>query len=220
MINGIRFKVCGLTSRADVECAHQCGADYLGFIFYPKSPRYLTPASYAALAKDLPPAMKVAVTVSPTPAELTTLCEAKFDFIQVHFPNETSFIEVVGWLDYVPSKQLWLAPRLQPGRELDVAFVPLGDTFLIDTYHPTASGGTGQSGDWKAFSQLRQKYKRVTWVLAGGLNPDNIGAALHQSGAQVVDVNSGVESSPGVKDHDKLKRFAAAMHQAQTTSPA
>ena len=145
--------------------------------------------------------------VSPTPAELTTLCEAKFDFIQVHFPNETSFIEVVGWLDYVPSKQLWLAPRLQPGRELDVAFVPLGDTFLIDTYHPTASGGTGQSGDWKAFSQLRQKYKRVTWVLAGGLNPDNIGGAIIELAPYGVDVSTGVEKSAGVKDINLMKRF-------------
>jgi phosphoribosylanthranilate isomerase len=214
MINGIRFKVCGLTSVADAQFAAQCGADYLGFIFHPDSPRYVSLEKFRAMAPELPATKKVAVTVSPTNDELARLVDAGFDFVQLHFSNESSFFDVVSWLDVVPPHTLWLAPRVKPGRELDPAFVPLAETFLLDTYHPTAAGGSGQTGDWTAFSHLRRKYIRVTWVLAGGLNPDNIGAALAESGAQVVDVNSGVESSPGVKDHAKLTSFAAALHRA------
>jgi len=219
MINGIRFKVCGLTSVADAQFAADCGADYLGFIFHPQSPRFVSLDAFRAMAPSLPSTKKVAVTVSPTNEELTRLMDAGFDFVQLHFPNETPFFEVVAWLDVVSSHKLWLAPRVKPGRELDPAFVPLAETFLLDTYHPTAVGGTGQTGDWAAFSYLRRKYTRVTWVLAGGLNPDNVGAALAQSGAQVVDVNSGVESAPGVKDHAKLRSFVAALQATTLGSP-
>jgi phosphoribosylanthranilate isomerase len=90
-------------------------------------------------------------------------------------------------------------------------FVALADTMLFDTYHPDQIGGTGETGDWKTFAKLQTKNKDNTWVLAGGLTPENIVAAIRESRAHIVDVNSGVEASPGVKDHARLRAFFAAL---------
>lgn len=218
MINGIRVKICGLTSLVDAEAADAAGADYLGFIFYPKSPRYISLEQYRAMAPRLPPRKKVAVVVEPSNEELEALKAEDFDHVQLHFANETPFFQAVLWLDIIPPDKLWLAPRIPTGKELDLAFVPLADTMLLDAYHPDSFGGTGKTGDWKAFSALRTKFRKVTWVLAGGLNPENIAAAVMASGARVVDVNSGVEAAPGVKDHAKIKAFVAAL-QGVTPPP-
>ena len=213
MINGIRFKVCGLTSLVDAEAADAAGADYLGFILYPKSPRYVSLAQFAAMAPRLPPRKKVAVVVEPSTEELTEIKAAGFDYVQLHFPNETPFFIAALWLDVIPPDMLWLAPRVPPGKDFDLAFVPLADTIMFDTYHPEAHGGTGQTGDWKVFEWHRTKFKKVNWVLAGGLNPENIAAAVAATGARIVDVNSGIESAPGVKDHARLQAFAAALRE-------
>ena len=85
--------------------------------------------------------------------------------------------------------------------------LPFAKHFLLDTFHADSFGGTGQIGDWPKFARHRQVHPEKTWILAGGLNAENIGDAVRASGARFVDVNSGVESAPGVKDHAKLKRF-------------
>ena len=85
---------------------------------------------------------------------------------------------------------------------------------LLDTFHRDKFGGSGETGDWAKFARHQQAHPGNVWILAGGLNPDNIGEALRQSGARFVDVNSGVEAAPGVKDHAKLKRFVVALHEA------
>ena len=211
MINGIRVKVCGLTSLVDAEAADAAGADYLGFILYPKSARHISLEQFRSMAPRLPPRKIVAVVVEPSTEELAAVMAAGFDCVQLHFSNETPFFQAVLWLDVVPPDRLWLAPRIRPGKDLDLAFVPLADTILLDTYHPDAHGGTGQTGDWEKFSGYRQKFRKVHWVLAGGLNPDNISAAITASGARFVDVNSGIEAAPGVKDHAKLKAFFPAL---------
>lgn len=218
MINGIRVKICGLTSLVDAEAADAAGADYFGFNFYPKSPRSITLEQYRAMAPRLPPRKKVAVVVEPSDAELNALKAEGFDHVQLHFPNETPFFMAAMWLDIIPPDKLWLAPRIPPGKELDLAFVPLADTILLDAHSATAFGGTGRTGDWKTFFAFRKKYIRVNWVLAGGLTPENVAAAVTESGARFVDVASGVEVSPGVKDHAKLKAFAAAL-QGVTLPP-
>jgi phosphoribosylanthranilate isomerase len=214
MLNGIRFKVCGLTSLVDADAADAAGADYLGFILYPKSPRYVSLAQYEAMAPRLPPRKKVAVVVEPSLEELTAIRAAGFEHAQIHFPHDTPVSKAALWLDVFPPERLWLAPRLPPGKDLDLAFVPLAETILLDTYHPNAVGGTGETGDWKSFSWHRTKFKKVNWVLAGGLKLGNIVAAVAATGARYVDVNSGVETAPGVKDHAKLKAFADALRQA------
>jgi len=218
MINNIRVKVCGLTSVADAEAAHALGADFLGFIFYPKSVRYLPLEVFKEISPKLPPAKKVAVTVEPSLDDLKLYLDAGFDAIQLHFPNETSFFEAVIWAETVPPHKLWMAPRVPPNRELDPAFVPLADTFLFDSYQSDSFGGTGKTSNWEEFSRLRQKYTKVQWVLAGGLNADNVGAAIAASGTNFVDVNSGVEASPGLKDPAKMEAFFRAIQNVPTTS--
>jgi phosphoribosylanthranilate isomerase len=218
MIHGVRFKVCGLTSLVDAEAAYAVGADYLGFILYPKSPRYVSLAQFAAMTPRLPPRKKVAVVVEPTAEALVEIKAAGFDYVQVHFSPTTSLVTVERWLEVIPRERLWLAPRVPPGQELDSSFIALVDHVLLDTYHPQAHGGTGQTGDWTSFKALRVSFPHVNFILAGGLNPENIGAALATTGARWVDVNSGIESAPGVKDHSKLQAFVSALRQAPVNS--
>ena len=214
MINGIRLKVCGLTSLVDAEAADGCGADYLGFILHPKSPRYLPLDAFKAMLPRLPQRKKVAVVVEPEIDTLPQLIEAGFDAVQLHFSHDTPFFQVALWADAIPADKLWLAPRSAPGQELDPAYFPLANTILFDAYDANAYGGTGKTSDWKAFVSLKEKYTRPQWILAGGLNPENIAAALAETGANFVDVNSGVDASPGVKDREKLKAFVLALHRA------
>ncbi len=219
MVNDIKLKICGLTSVADAQAAAGIGADYLGFVLHPESPRYVTLEKFAQLKPDLPALPKVGVLVYTDMDALTRARDAGFDFIQLHFPNDTTFFEAALWTDIVPPDKLWLAPRVPPGKELDACFVPLADTFLLDAYDPNQHGGTGKTGDWAAFAYLQAKFGKVCWVLAGGLNPENIGEAIAKSKAKFVDVNSGVEESPGIKSPAKLEALKLAL-QAVVKSPA
>ena len=115
MIDGIRFKVCGLTSLIDAELADKVGADCLGFIFHPESPRRVTLAQYAAMAPRLPARRKVAVFVEPTPAVVAEAVALKFDFFQVHFRHDRPLSEVVAWSKTVGVDRLWLAPQASAG---------------------------------------------------------------------------------------------------------
>ena len=214
MIDGIRFKVCGLTSHVDAEFADRCGADFLGFILYPKSPRHIPLATYRAMADRLPDRRKVAVSVEPTLDELAAMRDAGFDFFQIHFRPETTDAQLEAWSRVVGEKRLWLAPRLPPEADVSPAARAVAKYILLDTFHRDKFGGSGETGDWAKFARHQQAHPGNVWILAGGLNPDNIGEALRQSGARFVDVNSGVEAAPGVKDHAKLKRFVVALHEA------
>ena len=216
MIDGIRLKVCGLTSLVDAEWADKCGADCLGFILYPKSPRFISLDTFAAMAKRLPERRKVAVLVEPTPVELATANRAGFDFFQIHFRHDLPTTTVAAWAETVGINRLWLAPKLPPEVDVPAALLPLAKFFLLDTFHADKFGGTGVTGDWQKFTRHLQAHPKKVWILSGGLNPENIGAALRQSGAKFVDVNSGVESAPGVKDLAKLKRFVVRLHESRT----
>ncbi len=213
MIDGIRFKVCGITSHVDADFADRCGADYLGFILYPKSPRYVPLETYRAMAKLLPERRKVAVMVEPTLAELTAAQQAGFDFFQIHFNVSIPLPQLLEWSELVTPEKLWLAPKLPPSSDVPQVQLPLAKHFLLDTFHAEGFGGSGKTGDWGKFAKHRAAYPHLTWILAGGLTPENIGEALRASGAKFVDVNSGVEVAPGVKDHAKLKRFVLEIHR-------
>jgi phosphoribosylanthranilate isomerase len=214
MIDGIRFKVCGLTSIVDAEFADRCGADYLGFIFYPKSPRHVSVPQFQAMAARLPERRKVAVTVAPTADELATLQAVGFDFFQIHYPSDTPPERIAAWSGAVGRERLWLAPKLPPADDVPEAARAAAKHILVDTFHAAGFGGSGQTGDWEKFARLQTTHRENTWILAGGLNPENIGEALTRSGARFVDVNSGVEAAPGVKDEAKLKRFVVRLHEA------
>lgn len=215
MISGATVKACGLRRAEDAALAAELGADFLGFILYPKSPRYLAPMDYAAMAARLPEGpCRVAVMVEPTPAELTVARGAGFHRFQIHARHDLPLARVREWSDLVGAEALWLAPKLPPGVDFPVDWLGYASTFLVDTYHAAGFGGSGQTGDWSGFAALTAAYPVKTWILAGGLAPENIAAAVAQSGTRFVDVNSGVETAPGVKSPEKLRAFAAALEAA------
>lgn len=204
MINGITLKICGLTSVNDAIAAAGIGADYLGFIFHPESPRQVSEARFRRMAPQLPAMRKVAVLVEPEPARLERLLPFGFDAFQLHFRADHAAADLAVWQQLVGRERLWLAPQLPPEAVVHPDWLALADTILLDTFRAGKFGGTGQTGDWPQFRRHLEAHPDKTWILAGGLNPDNLNAAIEATDALFVDVNSGVESAPGVKDQEKL----------------
>jgi len=211
MISGIRLKVCGLTTLVDAGAADAIGADFLGFILVEKSPRHVTLAQWRSMAGRLPPRRKVAVSVLPTVDDLRAMNDAGFDAFQVHFPLGTTDDVLAGWSAAVGRERLWLAPKLPPGTAFPERVLAHAGTILWDTFSTSSYGGTGRTGDWDGFRAARLAHPETTWILAGGLGPGTVAAALAATGTRVVDVNSGVELAPGVKDPAKMKSLVAAI---------
>lgn len=214
MINGVRLKVCGITSLVDAAAAAAVGADGLGFIFHATSPRNLALAQYAAMKDRLPSRKKVAVCVEPTPADLAALDKLGFDYFQIHFGADTPVATIAPWSQLVGRSRLWLAPKLPPPQDVKPEWLPLADTFLLDTFHPDKFGGTGETGDWEKFNRQVTTHHDKTWILSGGLTPENIALAIARTAASIFDVSSGVESAPGVKDAARLKALRRAIERA------
>lgn len=211
MINGIALKVCGITRAEDAVAATEIGAGWLGFIFYPPSPRNVTAVQFDAMRAKLPAVKKVAVCVEPAPADLAQLAALGFDAFQVHFAHTTPVHRIAAWAETVGSIRLWLAPKLPPGEDVKPEWLPFAPTFLLDTFHADKFGGTGLTGDWAKFSRHQTTHPDKTWILSGGLNPDNIAVAVTATGARFVDINSGVEASAGRKDRAKLLSLAQSL---------
>ena len=214
MINGVRLKVCGITSLVDADAADAVGADCLGFIFHAKSPRNVAATQYAAMKERLPPRKKVAVCVEPSAVELAALEKLGFDLFQIHFAAETTVATLGAWSQLAGRNRLWLAPKLPPSQDVKPEWLTFADTFLLDTFHADKFGGTGETGDWPKFKRHREAHPGKTWILSGGLTPANIAAAVTSTGAKFVDVNSGVEQAPGIKSPAKLQALVLALHNA------
>jgi phosphoribosylanthranilate isomerase len=210
MIGAVRLKVCGLTRAEDAAAAAAAGADHLGFIVHPESPRFVAPELLGPLLARPRAWQAVAVAVAPSPEDLRRLAGLGADCFQVHFPIEMPFAALQAWSQAVGPARLWLAPRLPPGLDVPAGWLPLAETFLLDTYEAGRFGGTGRTGDWEKFRRHQARHPEKAWILSGGLNPDNVAGALAQ-GARWLDVNSGVESAPGRKDPAKLAALAAAI---------
>ncbi|MBE7538810.1 MAG: phosphoribosylanthranilate isomerase [Opitutaceae bacterium] len=216
MIEGIQLKICGLTSLVDACHADHAGADYLGFILYPKSPRCVSLPQFAAMRGRLPDGRRtVAVMVEPADADLASAMAEGFDRVQIHFRADHPLDRLEAWSGRVGPERLWLAPKLPPAIDVADAWLPLADTFLLDSYDESQFGGSGRAGDWAKFRRHQMRHGQKTWILAGGIGPGNVAAALEASGARVVDMNSGVEVSPGIKDHAKIDRAALAIRSAR-----
>lgn len=211
MINGIRIKVCGLTTLIDAEAADAGGADFLGFILYKESPRYVSLEQWKSMLPNLPDRKKVAVSVVPKVDELKAMLDAGFDRFQVHFPPETPVDMVEAWSNVVDPSRLWIAPKLPPDQPFRAELLPFAGSVLWDAFVKDKFGGTGQTADWAAFRHERESHQGRNWILAGGLSPENVSDALAATGTKIVDVNSGVEASPGIKDPNKLKAFFDAI---------
>ncbi len=203
-----RVKVCGITNSEDAFCAVQLGASALGFVFYEKSPRFISPKEAREVISRIPPFVtKVGVFVN---AEADYLREAKdiagFDVYQFHGDETPEFCAAFGE-NYIK------AVRVKNAESLDAVELYDTDAFLFDAYSPDAYGGTGESFSWDVLSRRKLEDKFV--ILSGGLNSDNVRDAIQTVNPYAVDVSSGVESSPGIKNHLELKRFMEAASHGQ-----
>ena len=203
MIGSARIKVCGITRAADATMALALGADFLGINCWSGSPRFVPADARAALLREIPVDKRVAVTVNPTVAEAAALIAEGFAIVQAHFDPTKSECDLQGISTQLGVKHLWLAPKLADGAEWPADLIPLAEGFVHDAHAKDAFGGTGKVSDWTRFHKLVQKYPQSLWILAGGLGPDNIAAAV-KSGAGFFDLNSGVELAPGLKSAEKL----------------
>ncbi len=215
MVNGTQFKVCGLTRARDAQAAAEAGADYLGFIFYPKSDRKIRLERYRDILPRLPQVPKVAVTVAPDLFTLAQLEGAGFDFFQIHFPIGLSE-EVEAWSKLVGKERLWLAPKMPPGVSLDPSLLAFASGVLWDAYKKDENtfGGTGSQSDWDSFKEMRERYPETKWILAGGISPENAGDALARTGAECLDFNSSLEIEPGVKDLERISQVRVSLTEA------
>jgi len=205
MTNNRQFKVCGITRASDAQAAAMAGADFIGFIFYEKSPRRIDLDGFRQLRDELPDVDKVAVLVKPDRELIDALKAVGFRHFQVHFEMEGDYLDrVAQWRKAVGDSELWLAPKIGPGGSFDGALIPFADAILWDGYSKGAFGGTGKHSDWAAFQQLSGKYPEKKWILAGGLNPESLESAVTESGSRIFDFNSGLETSPGIKDPRRI----------------
>ena len=206
-----RVKICGLTEPEGLDAALEAGAAYVGFVFFPKSPRNLSPAEAAALAARVPPGVaKVGLFVDPDDAALdAALAAVPLDVIQLHgteTPGRAAEVKSRHGLPVMKAVGLRTRADLAALNEWTGA----ADQVLIDAKPPegaTLPGGNGLAFDWTLLSDRRWF---GPWMLAGGLTPGNVAAAMARTNARQVDVSSGVESAPGTKDPALVRQFIAA----------
>lgn len=206
-----RVKICGLRDAGHVAAAVQAGAAYVGFVFFPRSPRHVTPAEARALAIEVPPGIaKVALSVDADDVALDAIVEAvPLDMLQLHGHESPERVAEVRARYGLPvMKAVGIAS------EADLALLDehlrVADQLLVDARPPKGGalpGGNGIAFDWRLVSARR--WPRP-WMLAGGLTPDNVAEAVRLTGAPQVDVSSGIETAPGVKDAELIRRFLAA----------
>ena len=192
-----KVKICGITNYEDAVAAMDMGADLLGFNFYSKSPRYIEPAKAAEIIKRLPAFIDVSgVFVNSTLEEIREIAGlCQLDWIQLHGDETTDFCK---WLAYDSVKTM-KALRVKNVADLQRVDNYFTDAVLLDTYNTERYGGTGLTFDWNIIGHVA---KRV--FLAGGITPENAAIAVGL-GVYGIDVCSGVEASPGKKDHGKMK---------------
>ncbi len=207
----MHVKICGLKTPESVEAAVNAGASHIGFVFFPKSPRHLTYRQAAELAALVPEGItKVALTVNADDKALAEMLgKVPVDLLQLHgseSPKRVAYIKerfglpvmkAVGVADASDLPQL-------------VEYANVADQLLVDAKPPKGSplpGGNALAFDWRLIADLDWP---TPWMLAGGLTPDNVAEAMRLTGASMVDVSSGVENAPGVKDLDKIAAFVKA----------
>ena len=203
----VRIKICGIMNKEDALAAAHFGADALGFVFA-TSPRKVSAESAREIIKTLPPFVKtVGVFVDEDPERVSSIAaRCGLDILQFHGSES---------VDYCNSfnRRVIKAVRMQSRDELKNLsnYVDVVDGLLLDTYVPNKLGGTGITFDWELAVEAR-KYGRI--ILAGGLNPENVAAAIRLVKPYAVDASSGLERSPGVKDHEKMAQFIREATQA------
>jgi phosphoribosylanthranilate isomerase len=198
-----KVKICGITNLADAQVAVEAGADAIGFIFYEKSPRYIKIQQAAEISKQLPPfVMRVGVFVNaPEEFVLRAISEAGLTMLQFHGDETPEFCVQFGLMN------MKAFPMRNEG-SLEKISSYQTDAYLLDAYMETVRGGTGKTFNWDLAVEAQKFGKPI--FLSGGLTPENVADAIKKVKPFAVDVSSGVEISPGKKDHAKVRAFIEA----------
>jgi phosphoribosylanthranilate isomerase len=194
-----KVKICGLTNYEDAAAAMEMGADLLGFNFYPKSPRFVSPQEAAQIINRLPAFIDVAgVFVNGSLEEIRdAISQCQLNWVQLHGDESPEFCQSLASVDVKTMKAI----RVKDQGDIDRAEEYFTDAILLDAFDPEKYGGTGVTFDWNVIGHIA---KRV--FLAGGINPDNAAEAV-KLGVYGIDVCSGIEAQPGKKDRKKMREL-------------
>lgn len=198
-------KICGLTTAATLDAAVAGGASHVGFVFFPASPRDIAPDEAAGLASRLPSHVQaVGVFVDPDDQQIARAAPF-LRVVQLHKTAPARAAAIRARFD----REIWAAIPVRTRADLGAAasYQGAADRILFDAKPPEGAalpGGLGLRFDWRLLDGFRHP---LPWALSGGLDPDNVGEAIGITGARLVDVSSGIESAPGVKDVDKIAAF-------------
>ena len=203
-VNHAILKICGLTNAEDVQAAIDAGADFLGFVLYPMSPRFVSPAKAKELIKKVPRRIKtVGVFVDSPPNQIVELMEfCGFNIAQLHGNESAADALEIG------KERVWKAMALNTEDDIKQAAAFPALAILADSIGPELRGGTGKKCDWQ---QAAKAAKQLKLILAGGINPENVAEAIKTVKPFAVDVCSGIEKSKGIKDHRKILELAAKL---------
>lgn len=211
----IDVKICGLTTAEAIKAAADAGVSHAGFMFFEASPRYVRPRDVMALAKNVPLEMKrVGVFVDPDDSLIDrAVTAARLEIVQLHGDEKPERIKAIKARHKLA---FWKVISVSTASDLEKArrYEAVADLILFDAKTPKASrlpGGMGIAFDWKLLDRFKHK---LPWGLSGGLSADNVAEAIAMTGAPLVDVSSGVESAPGVKDPQKIAEFMKAVKAA------
>jgi phosphoribosylanthranilate isomerase len=207
----VEVKICGITDEEAMDAAIEAGADYVGLVFFPPSPRNVTPDRAAELVEFTPgDVSKVGLFVDPDDATLdAVLTRVRLDLLQLHGAETPERVEAIR-LEYGLPVMKVLSVSVAEDLAAAEPYLAVADRLLFDAKPPKGAllpGGNAVSFDW---SILTGRKWGLPWMLAGGLTPANVAEAVRISGAPCVDVSSGVESAPGVKDAEKIQAFIRA----------
>lgn len=194
-----KVKICGITNLKDAEAAINFGADLLGFNFYPKSPRYISPAEAAKIINKLPAFIRiVGLFVNETSDHIRSVMdECYMNWLQFHGDEKPDFCSAFSGLNLRTIKAI----RVRNNDDIKASELYFTDAVLLDAFDPNKYGGTGLRFDWNIIGHMD---KRI--FLAGGINPDNVVQAV-KLGVYGIDICSGIESEPGKKDLNKMKQL-------------
>ncbi|MBC8284937.1 MAG: phosphoribosylanthranilate isomerase [Nitrospinae bacterium] len=195
----VKVKVCGMTNLNDVQVAVEAGTDAVGFIFYKKSPRFVNVKTVREIVSELPPFVNaVGVFVNETADQINKIADrCNLDRVQLHGDESPTFCKKI-------RRRVIKAFRVKDVQSLKRLSDYSVSSFLLDTFSEEQQGGTGKVFDWNLVHPAK-KYGSV--ILAGGLTPSNVRQAIQRVQPYGVDVCSGVEIQPGIKDHDKMRTF-------------
>jgi phosphoribosylanthranilate isomerase len=197
-------KICGITRLEDAEAAVAAGANALGFVFWPKSPRRVDADTARAIVATLPASVTAIGVFVDQPAEEvnTIVAEVGLGAVQLHGHESAEYVQSM-------TRPVVKAVAVEGGQTPAVDAWPSEVTVLLDVHDPVKKGGTGRTIDWHAAAGIA---RRRNILLAGGLTPENVGEAITRVRPYGIDVSSGVEEKPGIKDHERIKALFEAVH--------